>query len=105
MTQTVTIKTLVSQNRRYAGTAGISRGNRMRGFIPGFLDRATGTVYVSRNADGSPSPVHILDGLPDCLVVSRTASGQVAAIKGTVIPGFILDGDFYTREQVAHVLD
>lgn len=105
MPQTVTIKTLDDQNRRYADTAGISRNNRHCGFVPGFLDRATGRVYTSCRADGSPAVVHLLDGLPDSLVVARTASGQVAAIKGTVIPGFILDGIFYTREQVARVFD
>lgn len=105
MTQTMTIKTLQSQNRHYAGTGGVSHGNRTLGFRPGFLDRETGNIYDSCRADGRPSTIHILDGLPERLVVSRTASGQVAAIKGTVVPGFILDGQFYTREQLAHVID
>jgi hypothetical protein len=105
MVQTITIKALEQQNRHYAGTGGVSQGNRARGFIPGFLDRATGGIYVSRFADGTPAPVHIMDGLPEELIVSRTASGQVAAIKGTVILGFILDGNFYTREQAAHALE
>jgi hypothetical protein len=48
--------------------------------------------------------VHILDGLPNKLVIERTSSGQVSAIKGTVIPGFVMDGHFYTREQAAHML-
>lgn len=105
MTQTITIKTLQDQNRRYADTAGISGHNRVRGFVPGFLDRATGRIYSSRNADGTPAAIHLLDGLPECLVVSRTASGQVAAVKGTVLPGFILDGVFYTREQLMSMFD
>lgn len=105
VSHTVTVKTLERQNRRFAGTGGVSACNRPRGFVPGFLDRATGLVYASRTADGCPSPIHLLDGLPDSLIVSRTVSGQVSAVKGTVIPGFILDGEFYTREQVAHVLE
>lgn len=99
-----TIKALQHQNLAFAGTAGVSKQNRKRGFVPGFYDRATGQVYISRNADGHPAPVHLLDGLPDKLVVARTHSGQVAAIKGTVIAGFVLDGEFYTREQAAHML-
>lgn len=105
MVQTITIKALEQQNRRYAGTGGVSQENRARGFIPGFLDRETGEIYASRRADGSLAPIHIMDGLPDELIVSRTPSGQVAAIKGTVILGFILDGHFYTREQAAHALE
>ena len=105
MTQTVTIRNLEYQNRLYAGTSGVSPNNRSRGFTPGFFDRETGRVFDSRRADGTPASIHLLDGLPDDLVVSRTASGQVSAIKGTVIPGFILDGQFYTREQAAHALE
>ncbi|MCB1809683.1 MAG: hypothetical protein KDK04_20235 [Candidatus Competibacteraceae bacterium] len=99
-----TVKALQHQNLAFAGTAGISRENRHRGFRPGFFDRATGSVYISRHPDGRPAPVHILDGLPDELVIERTSSGQVTAIKGTVIAGFVLEGQFYTREQATHML-
>ena len=105
MLQSMTIKTLTDQNRIFAGSKGISRENRSLGFIPGFLDRETGRVYVSRKADGSPASIHLLDGLPEDLVLARTLSGQVAAIKGTVIAGFILDGQFYTRDQAARILE
>ena len=105
MSQTITIKALEHQNRRFAGRGGVSCENRARGFIPGFLDRATGEIYISCREDGTPSPIHILDGLPNKLVVTRTPSGQVAAVKGTIVPGFILDGQFYTRDQVVHALE
>lgn len=105
MPQTMTVKTLYHQNLAFSGTTGVSHANRRRGFTPGFLDRATGLIYISRKTDGSPAPIHTLDGLPEELVLSRTGSGQVAAIKGTVIAGFILDGQFYTREQAAHMLE
>ena len=104
MALTFTVKALQHQNLAFVGTAGVSQGNQQRGFAPGFYDRATGAIYISRHADGRPAPVHILDGLPDNLVVTRTHSGQVAAIKGTVVAGFVLDGQFYTREQAAHML-
>ena len=105
MPQAVTIKALVNQNRAFAGTPGVSQVNRRRGFLPGFLDRATGSVYLSRHADGRPATVHLLDGLPEELVVARTHSGQVAAIKGTVVAGFVHEGQFYTREQAVLMLD
>ena len=99
-----TVKALRHQNLAFLGTTGISQENQQHGFAPGFYDRATGLIYISRHADGRPASVHILDGLPDELVVARTHSGQVAAIKGTVVAGFVLDGQFYTREQAAHML-
>ena len=105
MTQAITVKSLHQQNLAFVGTAGVSQCNRRRGFVPGFKDRATGAIYISRKADGTPAAVHLFDGLPDELIVTRTASGQVAAVKGTVVAGFVMDGYFYTREQAALVLD
>ena len=103
MAQSITSKTLEDENRAFAGTRGISRENWGLRFIPGFLDQETGSVYVSCGNDGCPAPVHRLDGLPEHLVLNRDPSGQVAAIKGSVVAGFIRDGYFYTREQAAHV--
>jgi hypothetical protein len=96
--------TLARENRTYAGTGGVSRENRCRGFVPGFLDRETGSVYPSRSADGAPAPIHLLDGLPDNLVVRRTPSGHVAVIKDSIVSGFLKDGHFYTREQAAQAM-
>ena len=104
MAQAFTVKALQHQNIAFANTNGISQENRHFGFRPGFFDRATGTVYISCHPDGRPAPVHILDGLPDDLVIERTSSGQVTSIKGTVIAGFVLEGQFYTRDQAAHML-
>lgn len=101
MTQIVTRRTLRIQNRAFAGTGGISQENRGAGFVPGFLDQETGAIYPACKADGTPAAVHLLDGLPESLVLARTPSGQVAAVKATVIAGFIRDGCFYTREQAA----
>lgn len=103
MAQVMTLNVLKAQNCQFAGTQGVSQGNRRQGFIPGFLDKETGRMYVSCKADGSPVPFHLLDGLPDELILSRSPSGQVVAIKGTVIAGFIRCGCFYTREQAANV--
>jgi hypothetical protein len=101
MATPVSSKTLRTQNRSFAGTGGVSRGNASWGFVPGFLDGETGCIYPSRTADGSPSPIHRLDGLPARLAVQRTAAGRVCAVKETVVAGFIRGGRFYTREELA----
>ncbi len=90
---------LREQNRRYRGSGGVSAGNRGAGFLPAFLDRGTGLVYPSRFPDGSPAPVHVLDGLPAELVVRRTESGRVAAVRDTVVAGFVRDGRFLLRHE------
>lgn len=97
----LTPRGLLAQNRRFKGTKGVSQENRSSGFRPAFSDTHTGTVYLSRFADGRPAPMHLLDGLPGCLVVERSASGRVTAVKKSVCAGFVKDGKFYTREQAA----
>ncbi len=87
------------QNRRYRGSGGVSAENRGAGFRPAFLDSRTGLVYLSRFPDGSPAPVHLLDGLPSELVVRRTAAGRVAAVGDSVVAGFVRDGRFLTRNE------
>jgi len=105
MAQTLTLHTLAADNRFFAGTGGVSQGNRHRGFTPGFLDRDTGAVYPSCWADGRPAPFHDLEGLPDHLVLNRSPTGRVAAVKASVIAGFVRCGCFYTREQAACCLE
>jgi hypothetical protein len=100
----LTSETLHLENERFRHTGGVSCNNNKVGFQSAFLDRATGNIYVSRDADGEPAPVHLLSGLPDELVIQRDPGGRPIAIKETVIAGFIHAENFYTREQVAHVL-
>ena len=99
--QLMTVKTLETQNRQFAGTAGISQNNRSSGFIPAFCDMETNTVEPSRFASGMMAPVHVLDGLPAAWIEDRDAKGRVKAVKGSVIAGFLHEGRFYTREQAA----
>ncbi len=101
MAQIMTRGTLKTQNQVFASTRGVSRKNRGLGFVPGFLDQETGFVYASCNADGSPAPIHRMDGLPDEVVLMRTPAGRVVVVKGSLIAGFIRNGHFYTREQAA----
>ena len=85
----------------HRGTGGIAIENRHLGFVPAFMDSSTRTVYPCTFADGRPSPFHVLDGLPDGLVIARDRYGRPSRVVGTVISGFTLDNRFYTRQQAA----
>jgi hypothetical protein len=95
---------LAAQNRRFQGTGGVSRENRSLGFSPAFRDTGTGVVYLSRFASGAPAPMHLLDGLPDTLVVSRSACGRVLQAHGSVVAGFVRDGRFFSREEASRAV-
>jgi hypothetical protein len=95
---------LSEQNEAFRGSGGVSEENRSRDFRPAFLDRETGNVYLSRFADGRPAPMHLLDGLPDEVVVARQSSGSVHSIKPTVIAGFLWCQKFFTRDQVSGII-
>ena len=96
---------LKEQNQQYRGTGGVSQGNHSHGFLPAFQDTRTGTIYLSRFANGRVAPIHILDGLPETLITRRTASGHVSKTLESVIAGFVCDGLFYTREQAAKAVN
>lgn len=95
---------LRSQNSHFAGTGGVSPNNRAAGFVPAYLNTATGDTVVSRFADGRAAPVHLLEGLPDPWVLARDAKGQVARVSDAVVAGFLYRGRFYTREAAAQAL-
>ena len=96
-----TVVKLLAHNQRFAGTAGVSAGNREQGFRPAFFDTDKGSVHLSRFADGRPAPMHVLDGLPGDLVVRRMHSGRVVAAKPSLVSGFVRENQFFTREQAA----
>ncbi len=95
---------LGKENSVHANTAGVSRNNRGLGFRPAFLDFSTMTVHLSRFFDGRPAPFHVLDGLPDEVVIVRNWDGRVMVAKGTLISGFERDGYFYTRTAAARAV-
>jgi len=104
MNQAMTESVLRRENHLFRGRGGVSEENRSIGFQPAFLDADTGKVYASRHANGLPAPFHLLDGLPDELVLTRHPTGRVAAVKQSVTSGFVRDGRFFTREQaVEHI--
>jgi hypothetical protein len=92
---------LQHENETHAGSGACSQGNRRLGFHPAFLDFGTMRVYASRFADGRLAPFHLLDGLPDEVVIDRAKSGRVIAAKASLISGFVRNGYFYTRSAAA----
>lgn len=104
MTMLLTKIELRRENRVFEGTGGRSEENRSSGFEPAFLDNETHRIYRSRYADGRPAPCHLLDGLPDEVVVARDGRGRVAATKGSLVAGFLRCGAFYTRDEAVAAL-
>ncbi len=101
----MTPETLRHENRFFRDTGGVSHNNGTEGFCSAFMDRATGCIYLSRFANGSPAPMHLLNGLPEELVSARDAAGRVTAVKQTVVAGFLYAERFYTRQQAARILE
>lgn len=99
-----THRQLREENARFRRSGGVSRNNRQHGFLPAFLDRASGRVYPACFANGDPAPLHLLDGLPDELVIDRDTRGRVVAISASVEAGFLRGGHFYSRQQAASLL-
>ena len=75
MQTTLSEAALKRENTWFRGTGGRSEENHGAGFRPAFLDAETRIIYASRFVDGMPAPFHLLDGLPDDVVVARHPSG------------------------------
>jgi len=101
MTIAMNERVLEAENARYLGSGARSEENRSLGFRPAFMDAETGVVYASCFADGRPAPFHLLDGLPDEVVLARHASGGVKAVKPSVVSGFVRERRFLTRDEAA----
>jgi hypothetical protein len=101
MVMPMTLGQLHRDNLAFAGTGGVSAGNRCARFHPAFRDAATGHVERARFADGSAAPMHVLDGLPEAWVAERDVHGNPCTLRPGIVAGFVRDGVFYTREQAA----
>jgi hypothetical protein len=95
---------LEQENREYGGRGGISAENVSLGFRPAFMDLETGRVFASCFADGRPAAVHVIEGLPDKLVIERNTAGRVMAVKASIVAGFTWRGRFLTREEAACIV-
>jgi hypothetical protein len=87
------------ENALFEHTRGVSANNHTLGYVPGYLNRLTGEQSRSRYADGSPAPIHLLDGLPEEWIETRDAQGRALRTCAGIVAGFIRDGRFYTREE------
>jgi hypothetical protein len=96
---------LQQQNHDFAGSGGVSQNNNETGFVPGYFNTQSGVAVRSCFSDGSPAPIHVLDGLPETWILTRGDQGQVLEARPGVIAGFIRDGIFYTREEAASATD
>jgi hypothetical protein len=103
MKNSMNVARLQLENLVYRGTGGRSEENRNLGFRPAFLDFATQRIYLSRFRNGMPAPIHVIDGLPDEVVIDRSVSGRVLGTKATLIAGFVRNGFFYTRRAAARL--
>ena len=92
---------LLLENAAHRGSGGVSMENRAHGFRPAFLDTSTGKTYPATFADGRPAPFHILDGMPEELVIARDRRGAVSQVVGSIVAGFLRGDEFFTREQAA----
>jgi hypothetical protein len=99
----LTITVLNEENEPY-DESGIFGTHRDPGFRPAFFDCATCTTYLSRYRDGRAAPLHLLDGLPDEVVLLRAEDGRVVMTKPTLFAGFERNGFFYTRASTARAL-
>ncbi|HSO82645.1 hypothetical protein [Thiocapsa sp.] len=95
----LTEASLRNENVLYARTRGVSQNNGLFGFRPGYLNDASGEAVLSRFANGTPAPVHLLDGLPESWVLDRDHEGHVISTRQGIVSGFIRDGRFYTLEE------
>ena len=95
---------LQQQAAAFQGQGGVSEEARPHGFLPAFLDRETGRVYLSRDAEGAPAPVHCIDGLPEEGVLRRDEAGRPTAVKASLEAGFVLGARFYSREEAARLV-
>jgi hypothetical protein len=92
---------LEKDNKVFSGTGGVSEANRVHGFLPAFQDTETGEVYLSCHKKGNQAPIHLLEGLPEKLIVKRDEDNNVTEVKASIVPGFVKNEQFYTRKQAA----
>lgn len=95
---------LQAQNDTFSGSGGVSQHNHQAGFMPAYKNTLTGEAVISCFADGTPAPVHLLEGLPDAWVASRDEHGCVRRALDSVIAGFLRNGNFFTREAAAQLV-
>ena len=103
MKQSLCHQELCRQNTEFENTGGVSQQNCSQGFRAAFYDTDSNRSELARFSDGTPAPMHILDGVPNEWVTERNDAGKVVAVKASIIAGFIRNGVFYTRAQASYL--
>jgi hypothetical protein len=103
MKQSICHQELRRQNSEFENTGGVSQENYSQGFHPAFYDSDSKRSELARFSDGSPAPMHVMDGVPNEWVTERNDAGEVVAIKSSIVAGFMRNGVFYTREQASYL--
>ena len=93
--------TLRKENLAFAGTAGVSENNSEAGFQPAFRDSRDGRVEIAKTRVGLPATCHLIEWLPREWARTLTDTGRVSTLRPEIECGFVRDGVFYTREEVA----
>ncbi len=99
------IRQLAAENRRFAGTGGVSEHNAQACFVPAFMDLVTQKVALSRYPDGRLAPFHRLDGLPEEWITKRDFKGRVVEVSSAVVSGFVRLGQFFSRQEAADYIE
>lgn len=95
-------KRLEVENERYANTGGISQNNASMRFIPAFKNSLTGEVALSRYANGTTAPFHLMEGLPETWLIKKA---KCTDLKAYIISGFVRFGKFFDRQEAADFLE
>ena len=85
--------------KQYRGTGGIASEARSKGFRPAFRDTETGENYESNFKNGQPATIHLLEGLPDQVVLMRDEYGEPIEAKASLEAGFLKGDKFFTRDE------
>ncbi|WP_299181159.1 hypothetical protein [uncultured Neptuniibacter sp.] len=93
---------LERENEVYAGSGGISQNNRTKRFLPAFKNSLTGEVVLSRFANGTTAPFHLIDALPNTWI--DQIDEQRRELKEHIISGFVRQGQFFNRQQAADLI-
>lgn len=92
---------LAIQASDYPGARSVPHHVADAGLTPAFLDKRTGRIEIARTRVGLPASTHVIDWLPREWAKSVTDKGRVSSLRPEIISGYIRDGIFYTREEIA----
>ncbi|HKI75245.1 MAG TPA: hypothetical protein VJ998_11390 [Pseudomonadales bacterium] len=91
------------ENLAFSGTSGVSDQTRASGFQPAFKDLQTGRVEIARTRIGLPATCHMIDWLPRDWARTLSHNGRVSSLRSGIISGFVRQGVFFTREELAEL--